>query len=87
MQTLQQAAEERKGRAPERTPVPLPAPDATEPGDKSGFLELRGFKHKLFVAVAGDKVFLYKNSEVGAGAGDPGAPCRGTPRPSFWQLG
>uniref|UniRef100_A0A8C3CRQ6 ArfGAP with RhoGAP domain, ankyrin repeat and PH domain 1 n=1 Tax=Cairina moschata TaxID=8855 RepID=A0A8C3CRQ6_CAIMO len=63
MQTLQQAAEERKGKAPERTPVPPPAPDATEPGDKSGFLELRGFKHKLFVAVAGDKVFLYKNSE------------------------
>nr|XP_013800793.1 PREDICTED: arf-GAP with Rho-GAP domain, ANK repeat and PH domain-containing protein 1-like [Apteryx mantelli mantelli] len=31
--------------------------------DKSGFLELRGFKNKLFVAVAGDKVFLYKNSE------------------------
>ncbi|KAI6079240.1 Arf-GAP with Rho-GAP domain, ANK repeat and PH domain-containing protein 1 isoform X2 [Aix galericulata] len=63
MQTLQQVAEERKGKAPERTPVPPPAPDATEPADKSGFLELRGFKHKLFVAVAGDKVFLYKNSE------------------------
>lgn len=45
----------------------LAAPDATELVDKSGFLELRGFKHKLFVAVAGDKVFLYKNSEVGAG--------------------
>uniref|UniRef100_A0A8B9UZS8 ArfGAP with RhoGAP domain, ankyrin repeat and PH domain 1 n=1 Tax=Anas zonorhyncha TaxID=75864 RepID=A0A8B9UZS8_9AVES len=63
MQTLQQVAEERKGKAPERTPVPPNAPDATEPADKSGFLELRGFKHKLFVAVAGDKVFLYKNSE------------------------
>ncbi|NWZ30793.1 ARAP1 protein, partial [Asarcornis scutulata] len=63
MQTLQQVAEERKGKAPERTPVPPTSPDATEPADKSGFLELRGFKHKLFVAVAGDKVFLYKNSE------------------------
>ncbi|KAM6288946.1 arf-GAP with Rho-GAP domain, ANK repeat and PH domain-containing protein 1, partial [Aegotheles albertisi] len=36
---------------------------ATEPPDKSGFLELRGFKPKLFVVVAGDKVLLYKNAE------------------------
>uniref|UniRef100_A0A8B9BDI7 ArfGAP with RhoGAP domain, ankyrin repeat and PH domain 1 n=1 Tax=Anser brachyrhynchus TaxID=132585 RepID=A0A8B9BDI7_9AVES len=63
IQTLQQVAEERKSKAPERTPMSLTAPDATELVDKSGFLELRGFKHKLFVAVAGDKVFLYKNSE------------------------
>lgn len=43
---------------------------AADPADKSGFLELRGFKHKLFVAVAGDKVFLYKNAEVsGLGGG------------------
>lgn len=35
--------------------------------DRSGFLELRGFKHKLFVVVAGDKVLLYKNAEVGGG--------------------
>lgn len=32
--------------------------------DKFGFLELRGFKNKLFVVVVGDKVFLYKNMEV-----------------------
>lgn len=87
MQTLQQVAEERKGKAPERTPVPPNAPDATEPADKSGFLELRGFKHKLFVAVAGDKVFLYKNSEVGAGAGDPRALCMGTPTHRFGSRG
>lgn len=49
---------------------------AADPADKSGFLELRGFKHKLFVAVAGDKVFLYKNAEVG-GWGGPG--CHGGP--------
>lgn len=59
---------------------------AADPADKSGFLELRGFKHKLFVAVAGDKVFLYKNAEVGGWwgggcgtTGDPDAISRGTP--------
>ncbi|NXU69172.1 ARAP1 protein, partial [Horornis vulcanius] len=61
--TLQQIAEERKSKAPERTLMSLAMDSATEPADKSGFLELRGFKHKLFVVVAGDKVFLYKNVE------------------------
>ncbi|KAJ7418480.1 ArfGAP with RhoGAP domain, ankyrin repeat and PH domain 1 [Pitangus sulphuratus] len=60
---LQQIAEERKSKAPERTSMSLATDSATEPADKSGFLELRGFKHKLFVVVAGDKVFLYKNAE------------------------
>ncbi|NWT48824.1 ARAP1 protein, partial [Chroicocephalus maculipennis] len=64
MRTLQQMAEERKGRALEGTSMSPTATDgAPDPADKSGFLELRGFKHKLFVAVAGDKVFLYKNAE------------------------
>ncbi|NWU85434.1 ARAP1 protein, partial [Onychorhynchus coronatus] len=63
IQTLQQIAEERKSKAPERTSMSLATDSATEPADKSGFLELRGFKHKLFVVVAGDKVFLYKNAE------------------------
>ncbi|XP_074428314.1 arf-GAP with Rho-GAP domain, ANK repeat and PH domain-containing protein 1 isoform X2 [Larus michahellis] len=64
MRTLQQMAEERKGRAPEGTSLsPTATEGAPDPADKSGFLELRGFKHKLFVAVAGDKVFLYKNAE------------------------
>ncbi|NWU17265.1 ARAP1 protein, partial [Cephalopterus ornatus] len=63
IRTLQQIAEERKSKAPERTSMSLATDSATEPADKSGFLELRGFKHKLFVVVAGDKVFLYKNAE------------------------
>ncbi|KAM4789058.1 LOW QUALITY PROTEIN: arf-GAP with Rho-GAP domain, ANK repeat and PH domain-containing protein 1 [Cyanocitta cristata] len=63
IQTLQQIAEERKSKAPERTLMSSATDSATELADKSGFLELRGFKHKLFVVVAGDKVFLYKNAE------------------------
>ncbi|KAF1650088.1 Arf-GAP with Rho-GAP domain, ANK repeat and PH domain-containing protein 1, partial [Eudyptes chrysocome] len=63
IRTLQQIAEERKSKALERTLVSPTANGAADPADKSGFLELRGFKHKLFVAVAGDKVFLYKNAE------------------------
>ncbi|KAM6094429.1 arf-GAP with Rho-GAP domain, ANK repeat and PH domain-containing protein 1 isoform 2-T3 [Chlamydotis macqueenii] len=63
IRTLQQIAEERKSKTPERTSVPLATNGAADSADKSGFLELRGFKHKLFVAVAGDKVFLYKNAE------------------------
>ncbi|NXD11258.1 ARAP1 protein, partial [Nothocercus nigrocapillus] len=63
IRTLQQIAEERKSKALERTSM-VPTPNgATDLVDKCGFLELRGFKNKLFVAVAGDKVFLYKNSE------------------------
>ncbi|XP_053791155.1 arf-GAP with Rho-GAP domain, ANK repeat and PH domain-containing protein 1 isoform X3 [Vidua chalybeata] len=61
--TLQQIAEERKSKAAVRTSMSLATDSATELADKSGFLELRGFKHKLFVVVAGDKVFLYKNAE------------------------
>ncbi|NXW66445.1 ARAP1 protein, partial [Eurystomus gularis] len=63
IRTLQQIAEERKSKAPERTFMSLTTNSAADLADKSGFLELRGFKHKLFVAVAGDKVFLYKNAE------------------------
>ncbi|XP_069737777.1 arf-GAP with Rho-GAP domain, ANK repeat and PH domain-containing protein 1 isoform X2 [Phaenicophaeus curvirostris] len=58
---LQQIVEEKKVKAPERTSTS--STGATEAEAKSGFLELRGFKHKLFVVVAGDKVFLYKNAE------------------------
>ncbi|NWY28585.1 ARAP1 protein, partial [Pheucticus melanocephalus] len=63
IRTLQQIAEERKGKAAVRTSMSLATDSATELADKSGFLELRGFKHKLFVVAAGDKVFLYKNAE------------------------
>ncbi|NXE15701.1 ARAP1 protein, partial [Lophotis ruficrista] len=62
IRTLQQIAEERKSKTPERTSAP-PAANGADSADKSGLLELRGFKHRLFVAVAGDKVFLYKNAE------------------------
>lgn len=64
---------------------------AADPADKSGFLELRGFKHKLFVAVAGDKVFLYKNAEVGGWRGGlwhhrgPRCHFEGDPFPSHPQ--
>uniref|UniRef100_A0A8D0F6R8 ArfGAP with RhoGAP domain, ankyrin repeat and PH domain 1 n=1 Tax=Strix occidentalis caurina TaxID=311401 RepID=A0A8D0F6R8_STROC len=61
IRTLQQIAEERRSK--ERLSMSPTANGAADPADKSGFLELRGFKHKLFVAVAGDKVFLYKNAE------------------------
>ncbi|NWV41631.1 ARAP1 protein, partial [Grantiella picta] len=64
IQTLQQRiAEEQKSKAPERTLMSSATDSTTELADKSGFLELQGFKHKLFVVVAGDKVFLYKNAE------------------------
>lgn len=84
IRTLQQIAEERKSKAPERSSMSFATDSATELVDKSGFLELRGFKHKLFVVVAGDKVFLYKNAEVGCWRGcgtmrDPDAISRGTP--------
>lgn len=29
-----------------------------------GYLELRGLRSKLYTVVCGDKVFLYKNTEV-----------------------
>ncbi|XP_068027332.1 arf-GAP with Rho-GAP domain, ANK repeat and PH domain-containing protein 1-like, partial [Melanerpes formicivorus] len=54
VRALQQAVEERRSKALERT-----APswgDASQLVGKSGLLELRGFKHKLFVVVAGDRV-------------------------------
>ncbi|XP_067162071.1 arf-GAP with Rho-GAP domain, ANK repeat and PH domain-containing protein 1 isoform X2 [Apteryx mantelli] len=63
IRTLQQITEEQRSKALERMSVIQTANGTMDLVDKSGFLELRGFKNKLFVAVAGDKVFLYKNSE------------------------
>ncbi|XP_064361338.1 arf-GAP with Rho-GAP domain, ANK repeat and PH domain-containing protein 1 isoform X2 [Dromaius novaehollandiae] len=63
IRTLQQITEERRSKAQERMSMVQTANGTMDLVDKSGFLELRGFKNKLFVAVAGDKVFLYKNSE------------------------
>lgn len=71
IRTLQQIVEERKSKALERTLMSSTTNSAADLADKSGFLELRGFKHKLFVAVSGDKVFLYKNAEV-SGWGEAG---------------
>lgn len=34
--------------------------------DHQGYLDFRGFKGKVYVVVAADKVFLYKNQEVTA---------------------
>ncbi|NXN93287.1 ARAP1 protein, partial [Rhinopomastus cyanomelas] len=56
--TLQQVVEERKDPTPQ-----LATDDGGQVADKSGFLELRGFKHKLFVAIVGDQALLYKNAE------------------------
>ncbi|XP_053780224.1 arf-GAP with Rho-GAP domain, ANK repeat and PH domain-containing protein 1 isoform X4 [Desmodus rotundus] len=62
MQALQQAVVEQRARA--RLPsASLLGVQGSEPPDRAGSLELRGFKNKLYVAVAGDKVQLYKNLE------------------------
>lgn len=46
------------GRHQQGTMGTLPTPD------HQGYLDLRGFKGKIYVVVASDKVFLYKNLEV-----------------------
>ncbi|KAJ6664792.1 hypothetical protein lerEdw1_005764 [Lerista edwardsae] len=61
IKALQRTVDDRKSRA-SVFQVPGSSFDSV---DKSGFLELRGFKNKLYVVVAGEKVFLYKNAEVG----------------------
>ncbi|KAM9319731.1 arf-GAP with Rho-GAP domain, ANK repeat and PH domain-containing protein 1 [Gastrophryne carolinensis] len=57
MKVVQQILDERKTKAPASS---APSP---ENADKYGLLEMRGCKPKLFVVVAADKVFLYKNGE------------------------
>lgn len=63
IQALQQAVAEQRARARLSSAYPLGA-GGSEPPDRAGSLELRGFKNKLYVAVVGDKVQLYKNLEV-----------------------
>uniref|UniRef100_A0A8C3XSY0 ArfGAP with RhoGAP domain, ankyrin repeat and PH domain 1 n=1 Tax=Chelydra serpentina TaxID=8475 RepID=A0A8C3XSY0_CHESE len=63
MRTLQQMVDERKFKGLNRISLFQPAAGAVDAADKCGLLELRGFKNKLFVVVAGDKVFLFKNAE------------------------
>lgn len=63
MQALQQAMAEQRARARLSSAYLLGVPGSEQP-DRAGSLELRGFKNKLYVAVVGDKVQLYKNLEV-----------------------
>lgn len=62
MQALQQAVAEQRARARLSGACTLGARGLEQP-DHAGSLELRGFKNKLYVAVVGDKVQLYKNLE------------------------
>uniref|UniRef100_A0A8D1K9S6 Arf-GAP with Rho-GAP domain, ANK repeat and PH domain-containing protein 1 n=1 Tax=Sus scrofa TaxID=9823 RepID=A0A8D1K9S6_PIG len=62
IQALQQAVAEQRARARLSSAYPLGV-GGSEPPDRAGSLELRGFKNKLYVAVVGDKVQLYKNLE------------------------
>nr|XP_024203105.1 arf-GAP with Rho-GAP domain, ANK repeat and PH domain-containing protein 1 isoform X4 [Pan troglodytes] len=62
MQALQQAMAEQRARARLSSAYLLGVPGSEQP-DRAGSLELRGFKNKLYVAVVGDKVQLYKNLE------------------------
>uniref|UniRef100_A0A8C0X712 Arf-GAP with Rho-GAP domain, ANK repeat and PH domain-containing protein 1 n=1 Tax=Castor canadensis TaxID=51338 RepID=A0A8C0X712_CASCN len=62
MQALQQAVAEQRSRARQSSAYLLGVRGLEQP-DRAGSLELRGFKNKLYVAVVGDKVQLYKNLE------------------------
>ncbi|XP_007527555.1 arf-GAP with Rho-GAP domain, ANK repeat and PH domain-containing protein 1 isoform X2 [Erinaceus europaeus] len=62
IQALQQAVAEQRARARLSSAHPLGICGPELP-DRSGSLELRGFKNKLYVVVVGDKVQLYKNLE------------------------
>lgn len=64
MQALQQAVVEHRAHIRLSSASVLGVRGGTEQPDHAGSLELRGFKNKLYVAVAGDKVQLYKNLEV-----------------------
>lgn len=63
MQALQQAVVEHRAHV-RLSSASVLGVQGTEQPDRAGSLELRGFKNKLYVAVAGDKVQLYKNLEV-----------------------
>ncbi|XP_072254680.1 arf-GAP with Rho-GAP domain, ANK repeat and PH domain-containing protein 1 [Pyxicephalus adspersus] len=57
VRAVQQILDERKMKVPCNPTLTLENPD------KCGPLEMKGCKPKLFVAVAADKVYLYKNAE------------------------
>ncbi|XP_077154971.1 arf-GAP with Rho-GAP domain, ANK repeat and PH domain-containing protein 1 isoform X2 [Ranitomeya variabilis] len=56
IKAIQQVLEDRRYRPTRTSSLP-------ENVDKCGLLEMKGCKPKLFVVVASDKVFLYKNGE------------------------
>uniref|UniRef100_A0A286XV59 ArfGAP with RhoGAP domain, ankyrin repeat and PH domain 1 n=1 Tax=Cavia porcellus TaxID=10141 RepID=A0A286XV59_CAVPO len=62
VQSLQRAVAEQHARA-QQSGAYLVGVRSLEQHDRAGNLELRGFKNKLYVAVVGDKVQLYKNLE------------------------
>ncbi|XP_055479624.1 arf-GAP with Rho-GAP domain, ANK repeat and PH domain-containing protein 1 isoform X2 [Psammomys obesus] len=62
MQALQQTVAEQRARV-RLSSASVLGVRGTEQPDCAGSLELRGFKNKLYVAVVGDKVQLYKNLE------------------------
>ncbi|XP_077782956.1 arf-GAP with Rho-GAP domain, ANK repeat and PH domain-containing protein 1 isoform X2 [Podarcis muralis] len=63
IRALQKVVDEKKSRCLDRASVFQVPGGSFDSVDKSGLLELRGFKNKLYVVVAGEKVFLYKNAE------------------------
>ncbi|XP_053162317.1 arf-GAP with Rho-GAP domain, ANK repeat and PH domain-containing protein 1 isoform X2 [Hemicordylus capensis] len=63
IKALQKTLDERKARCSDRVSFIQAAGSSFDSVDKCGLLELRGFKNKLYVVVAGEKVFLYKNAE------------------------
>ncbi|KAM6447701.1 arf-GAP with Rho-GAP domain, ANK repeat and PH domain-containing protein 1 isoform 3-T3 [Liasis olivaceus] len=63
MKAMQKMVDEKKTKCLHRAPRVQLASSIFDSVDKSGLLELRGFKSKLYVVVAGEKVFLYKNAE------------------------
>ncbi|XP_006885615.1 PREDICTED: arf-GAP with Rho-GAP domain, ANK repeat and PH domain-containing protein 1 isoform X2 [Elephantulus edwardii] len=62
MQALQQVVADQRARV-RLSNACLSGVQGSELPDHSGSLELRGFKNKLYVAIVGDKVQLYKNLE------------------------
>ncbi|XP_054829322.1 arf-GAP with Rho-GAP domain, ANK repeat and PH domain-containing protein 1 isoform X2 [Eublepharis macularius] len=63
IRALQKMVDEWKSKCLDRLSALHLSGGCFESVDRCGLLELRGFKHKLYVTVAGDKVFLYKNAE------------------------
>ncbi|XP_030055844.1 arf-GAP with Rho-GAP domain, ANK repeat and PH domain-containing protein 1 isoform X2 [Microcaecilia unicolor] len=63
VRVLQQVVEEKRCKALNRLSMIQMRVNGMDTAEKEGPLELRGYKPKLYVAVAGDKVFLHKSIE------------------------